>query len=113
MRRADSVQGATVAANPQAKTPGYGGVCDQEEGWSSTDRPSMYHPSGPVVEVRRLYEKRIKLKLSGNEVYYTACSLLVIFKNSRSELQCQNDLILLSCKVQGLRFRAQGFGVWG
>jgi len=31
---------------------------------------------------RILYEKGIKLKLYGNEVYYTACSLLVILKNS-------------------------------
>ena len=30
-----------------------------------------------------------KLKLSGNEVYYTACSLLVIFQSSSSKLQWQ------------------------
>ena len=39
-----------------------------------------------------LYEKAFILKLSGNEVYNTACSLLVILKNSCSELHCQRVL---------------------
>ena len=39
--------------------------------------------------------------LFGNEVYYTACSLLVILNNSCSELHCQKvfDLTLFSCKI--------------
>ena len=35
-----------------------------------------------------LFEKRIQLKLSGNEDHYTACSSPVIFKNSCSKLHC-------------------------
>jgi len=31
----------------------------------------------------------LNLKLSGNEVFYTASSLLVIFRKSYSELHCQ------------------------
>ena len=40
-----------------------------------------------------LHEKEFKLKLSGNEVYYTACSLLAILKNSCSKRHCQKVLI--------------------
>ena len=36
-----------------------------------------------------LYEKGIEMKLSGNEVYYTACSLLVILKYSCCRLHRQ------------------------
>ena len=32
-----------------------------------------------------LYDKGIELKNSGNEIYYTACSLLEILKNSCSQ----------------------------
>jgi len=32
--------------------------------------------------------------LSGNEVYYTACSFLVIFKNSCCKLHCQKGFNL-------------------
>ena len=40
---------------------------------------------------------------SGNEVLYTACSLLVTFKKSFSKLHCWRgcDLILFSCKMYG------------
>ena len=56
-----------------------------------------------------LYEKGIKLNLSGNEVYYTVRSLLIILKNLCSEVHCQKKkLIFFSCKVdaspQELRF---------
>ena len=49
------------------------------------------------------------VNLSGNEVYHTACSLLVIFKNSCSELHCQKgfDLTLFSCKILPERKRAR------
>ena len=42
---------------------------------------------------RIVSEKRIKSNLPGNEVYYTACSFLVILKNSCSDLRCQKVLI--------------------
>jgi hypothetical protein len=44
------------------------------------------------------YEKRIKLKLSGNEVYYTAWHLLVILKNSCCKVHCQkySNVVLFS-----------------
>ena len=35
------------------------------------------------------YEQAFESKRSGSEVYYTACSLLVILKNSCSKLHCQ------------------------
>ena len=40
--------------------------------------------------------------LSGNEVYYTACSLLVTLKNVCSKLHCQQvlNVIPLSCKIR-------------
>ena len=40
-----------------------------------------------------LSQKRIELKLYGNEVYYTACSLLVISKNFCSKLHRQKGFI--------------------
>ena len=48
-----------------------------------------------------LYEQGIKFKLSGDEVYYTACSLLVISRNSCSKLHRQHgfNLIIFSYKV--------------
>ena len=50
------------------------------------------------------YTKRISSqKTSGNEVYYTASSLLVILKNSCSKLQCQKffKLKIFSYKIEG------------
>ena len=38
-------------------------------------------------------EKGIRSKKSGNEVYYSACSVLVILKNSCSQLHCQKVVI--------------------
>ena len=43
-----------------------------------------------------LHEKRIELNLSGNEVYYTACSLLVTFKSSCSKFHYLKGLNLNS-----------------
>ena len=40
-----------------------------------------------------LYKKGIEFKLAGNEDYNTACSLLVISKNSCSKLHGQKVLI--------------------
>ena len=44
------------------------------------------------------YEKGIELNIYGNEIYYTAYSLLVILKNSCCKLQCKKgfDLIIFS-----------------
>ena len=36
-----------------------------------------------------LYEKEMRLTLSDNDVHYTACSLLVISRNSCGKLHCQ------------------------
>jgi len=53
----------------------------------------------------RLYRSYLTRKfnqnLSGNQVYYTACSLLSIFKISYSQLHCQKgfNLILFSYKM--------------
>ena len=44
-------------------------------------------------QVLILYNKRIKFEISGDEVYYTACPSLVIFKNECSKLHCQEGLI--------------------
>ena len=54
-------------------------------------RPStrLFNTVGGVV----LYEKATKLKLSGNQVYYTACYLLVLLKNSCGKLHDQTVLI--------------------
>ena len=42
---------------------------------------------------RILHETACNLKRCGNEVYYTACSLPAIFKNSCNKLHCQKVLI--------------------
>jgi len=52
-----------------------------------------------------LYEKLFNLKLSGNEVYYTAWSLLVMLKNSCSKLRCQK---VLNWKAFRTRSRLSG-----
>ena len=46
-------------------------------------------------------KRELNSDLSGNEVYYTACYLLVIFKHSCSKLHCQKglNLILVSYKT--------------
>ena len=68
----------------------------------------LHHESGPDAYQRTpeiwgaargiLNEKGIKLNLSGNEVYYTACSLLVILNNSCSKRHCKiflfNSLVI-------------------
>ena len=46
-----------------------------------------------LVEI--LHEEEIQLKLSGNKVYYTACSLLVILKNSCSKLHRQKGFQII------------------
>jgi len=46
-----------------------------------------------AAEERSLYEQGNRLKLSGHEGHYTACSVLVIFKNSCCKLHCRKVLI--------------------
>ena len=51
------------------------------------------------AEERQCYMKReLNQNLSGNKIYYTACSLLVILNNSCSKIHCQKgfNLILTS-----------------
>ena len=45
------------------------------------------------LDVKILYDKGIKLKLSDSEVYYTECSVLVVSNHSCSKLHCQKILI--------------------
>ena len=60
-------------------------------------------------------KQELNQDLSGHEVYYTACSLHVILKNSCSKRHCRKgfDLIIFSCKVgpgyqgQRVQFPAQ------
>ena len=72
---------------------------------SSPHRSSRLPASCAVVRVRsrvRSYTKRVSiLKTSGNEVYYTASSLLVTLKNSCSKVHCQKffRLKLLSYQI--------------
>jgi hypothetical protein len=74
--------------------------------------PAWRNPrSSPLASttIAILNEKGIRLNLSGNEVYYAACSLPVVLKNSCSELHCQKVFNLISCSremfVGGVRPR--------
>ena len=80
-----------VAFNPHvggALDPA-GGDAGRDEEWARLQNKLR---SGVVSEV--LHEWRTKLHFSGSESYYTACSLLVILKNSRSKLDCQQGFNL-------------------
>jgi hypothetical protein len=50
------------------------------------------------------WKRRLNQNLFGDEVYYTASSLIVILQNSCGELHCQKgfDLILFANKIQRL-----------
>ena len=64
--------------------------------------------AGRISRTRRLYMKRkLNRNLSGNEVYYTASSSLVILNDSCSKLHCRKgfNLILVSYKSLGCRAR--------
>ena len=63
----------------------------------------------------RSYRKRVSIEnLSGNEVYYTAWSLLVILKHLCSKIHYQKRFKLkpffFKIMVQGSGFRVQGSG---
>ena len=68
-------------------------------------REHHVRPCGTIDLANELEESDMKRKLnknlSGNAVYYTACSLLVISKNSCSKLHCQKglDLVLFSHRI--------------
>jgi hypothetical protein len=55
-----------------------------------------------------LYEKLFNIKTSGNEVYNTASSLLVLFKNSCSELHYQKFFKLKGFSYKIGRARRSG-----
>ena len=65
----------------------------------TTDRPfEGYRATFGTLQRNRttiLYAKKIGLKLSDDEVYYTTCSLLVILTNLGSNLHCQKGLNLI------------------
>ena len=72
--------------------------------WCST--PAGSHRSS-VHSTCNLYknEKKSNENISCNEVYYTACSLLVILKNSCSKVHCQKgfNLIFYSYEIRRKR----------
>ena len=49
---------------------------------------------------RDLIENSFNSKLYGDEVYYSACSFLVISKNSYGKLHCQESLNLISFHIR-------------
>ena len=72
-----------------------------------------------------LYEKKIRLYISGDEIYFTNSLILLVKNMLYSKLHCQRgfNLILFSCKIWGAAFAAllllRGFevtdvqcGVW-
>ena len=70
-----------------------------------------------TLHLRRLLAglmwKEIEALLSGNEVYYTACSLLVIFKKSCSQLYCQIGLIHFHFYIRLFTLPKTSCCVWG
>ena len=48
-------------------------------------------PTVCFILLRCYMERELNENLCGNEVYYTACSLLVILKKSCSKFRCQRD----------------------
>ena len=61
----------------------------------------LFPPSPPQAWDGSHIKRGLNQNLSGNEVNYTACSLLVTLNNLCSKLHRQNffDLIPLSCKI--------------
>ena len=103
------VEGARVTADvnllpPLPSAPGDAGPANENS--ANKDKFSVLTPLEANKEVpsrlpiqedtarKILCEKGFKLELSGNEVYYTACSSLVILKNSCSKLHCQKGFKL-------------------
>ena len=65
------------------------------------------------MQVSALTGKEFQFKLSCNEVYHTACSLLVIVKHSCCKLHCQKDLDRNSSPASpGVRVQSQGLWAW-
>jgi hypothetical protein len=61
--------------------------------------PGRYPDADRVLRVVALeeteaqHEKAFKLNISGNEAYYTACSILAMFEDSCSKLDYRKTLI--------------------
>ena len=80
-----------------------GGVCSKAVSWlrlqiallSAKSRPGLERPCPSYTK------RQLNSNLSGNEVYYTACSLLVILNNSFRRFHCQKgfNLILVSNEI--------------
>jgi hypothetical protein len=73
-------------------------ICAGEEtkaGEGSTGRGPPGTSLQPLAGAEISYEKGFELKLSGDEVYYTACSLLVVLKNSCGKLHCEKGFNLI------------------
>jgi len=70
-------------------------------------RAAVVRPAQPFHPRLSLHENSLNLKLSCNKVYYTACSLLVMYKNSCSKPHCRDgfDSIPFSCQMQGFAFQ--------
>ena len=68
-----------------------GWVFSHERGTPVALLPLEQRPDRALI----LYSKGIELELFGNEVDYTACSLLVMLENSRCKLHCQKGLNLI------------------
>ena len=62
---------------------------DDKVEWQPRQPPEPQRAALPAAPAANLYEKAFELKLSGDEVYYAACSLLAILKNWCSKLHCQ------------------------
>jgi len=61
-----------------------------------------FRPDVRVKTSQISYKKAFELRFSGNKVYDTACSLLVILKNSCSKLHCQRVLSLKASHTKSL-----------
>jgi len=76
-----------VTKEGDAPPPRLGGLVDH----------ARHRARGPIdrSHMKRLwipYKKAFGLKLSGNEVYYAACSLLIILQNWSRQLHCKKVL---------------------
>jgi len=69
----------------------HSGSGEQRKPPAGTNRSDIRLIGAGVAPASNLisYEKEINLKLSANEVYYTAYSLRVILKNSCSKIHCR------------------------
>ena len=81
----------------EARTP-----CSVRIDRRSRERRTISAPSSSRTTCVRgiLYEKGNKLKLSGNEVYFTACSLLVVLENLCGKLHLAGSFNLNKVRIE-------------